>query len=78
MSTWDQATLERVVDQKHGAEKAIPKTDIVCKFFLEAIEKNQYGWFWECPNGGAKCHYRVGGARARSRTQLWRDARSLR
>lgn len=30
----------------------------VCKFFLEAVEKKQYGWFWECPNGGKNCHYR--------------------
>ena len=29
----------------------------ICKFFLEALEKNQYGWFWECQNGAA-CHYR--------------------
>lgn len=30
----------------------------VCKYFLEAVEKNQYGWFWVCPNGGKDCHYR--------------------
>lgn len=30
----------------------------VCKHFLEAVEKKQYGWFWECPNGGKDCHYR--------------------
>ena len=24
---------------------------------MEAIEKNQYGWFWNCPNGD-KCIYR--------------------
>lgn len=29
----------------------------VCKFFLEAVEKKQYGWFWSCPNGST-CHYR--------------------
>ena len=22
-------------------------TDIVCKFFIEAIELSKYGWFWE-------------------------------
>jgi hypothetical protein len=33
-------------------------TDIVCKFFLEAIEREQYGWFWTCPNGGDSCKYR--------------------
>lgn len=30
----------------------------VCKYFLEAVEKKQYGWFWDCPNGGKDCHYR--------------------
>ena len=30
----------------------------VCKHFLEAVEKKQYGWFWVCPNGGKDCHYR--------------------
>lgn len=22
------------------------------------MESSKYGWFWECPNGGKKCHYR--------------------
>lgn len=30
----------------------------VCKYFLDAVEKKQYGWFWECPNGNKDCHYR--------------------
>ena len=30
----------------------------VCKYFLEAIDKGLYGWFWTCPNGGDKCIYR--------------------
>ncbi len=30
----------------------------VCKYFLEAIDKGLYGWFWSCPNGGDKCIYR--------------------
>lgn len=29
----------------------------ICKYFLEAVEKSKYGWFWECPNG-EKCIYR--------------------
>ncbi|KAI3670890.1 hypothetical protein L1987_87534 [Smallanthus sonchifolius] len=24
--------------------------DRICKHFLEAVEKKQYGWFWVCPN----------------------------
>ena len=46
MEEWDQDKLEDVVNQKHGAEKsAHTKTDIICKFFLEAVEKKQYGWW---------------------------------
>lgn len=30
----------------------------ICKYFLDALENNKYGWFWECPNGASKCHYR--------------------
>jgi len=52
MDDWDQATLEDAVAKKHGAEAGrANKTKIICKFFLEAIEKRQYGWFWKCPNG---------------------------
>lgn len=29
----------------------------ICKFFLDAVEKSKYGWFWECPNG-ENCIYR--------------------
>jgi hypothetical protein len=56
---WDQAKLEAVVSSKHGAEKGGVKTttEIVCKYFLDAIEKEIYGWFWKCPNG-EDCKYR--------------------
>lgn len=59
MDTWDEAKLAEVVEKKHGeAERRLPKTEIICKHFLDALEQNKYGWFWECPNGGQKCHYR--------------------
>lgn len=59
MEDWDQKKLEEVVAQK-GAEykNANRPTEIVCKHFLEAVEKKQYGWFWVCPNGGKDCMYR--------------------
>lgn len=57
MEDWDQETLEKVVREKHGAEKPTNATNIICKYFLEAVEKRQYGWFWKCPNGG-DCKYR--------------------
>ncbi|XP_048127750.1 zinc finger CCCH domain-containing protein 11-like isoform X2 [Rhodamnia argentea] len=58
MEEWDQETLEKVVESKNKEYKQNKPTDIVCKYFLEAVEKNQYGWFWVCPNGGKDCHYR--------------------
>ncbi|KAE8099513.1 hypothetical protein FH972_017491 [Carpinus fangiana] len=58
MDNWDQETLEKVVESKKTEYKQNKPTDIVCKYFLEAVEKKQYGWFWVCPNGGKECHYR--------------------
>ncbi|KAI9591971.1 hypothetical protein BDF19DRAFT_453209 [Syncephalis fuscata] len=55
MDTWDQSKLESVVLSKHGNPRVT--TEIVCKYFLEAIDNGKYGWFWECPNG-TKCIYR--------------------
>ena len=33
------------------------KTDITCRFFLEAVISRKHGWFWKCPNGD-ECIYR--------------------
>jgi len=57
MEDWDDDKLADVVNKKHGAEKT-NQTDIICKFFLDAVENNKYGWFWNCPNGGKDCMYR--------------------
>ncbi|KAJ3041078.1 hypothetical protein HDV00_009978 [Rhizophlyctis rosea] len=58
MESWDQAKLEEAVNKKHGAKDNLNKpTDIVCKYFIDAIESRKYGWFWECPNGQG-CKYR--------------------
>ncbi|KAA3464107.1 zinc finger CCCH domain-containing protein 11-like [Gossypium australe] len=58
MEDWDQETLEKVVESKKTEYNQNKPTEIVCKHFLEAVEKKQYGWFWVCPNGGKDCHYR--------------------
>ena len=54
-----------MVKQKHGADagnsstaQANNRTNIICKHFLDAVEKRQYGWFWQCPNGNKECKYR--------------------
>ncbi|CAJ0961494.1 unnamed protein product, partial [Mesorhabditis belari] len=56
---WDENKLSEVAETKHGEadRKRTNQTDIVCKFFIEAVENSKYGWFWECPNG-ATCIYR--------------------
>jgi hypothetical protein len=48
MDTWDEDKLRSVVSAKGNPRTT---TDIVCKYFIEAIETQKYGWFWECPNG---------------------------
>ncbi|XP_017780346.1 PREDICTED: zinc finger CCCH domain-containing protein 15 homolog [Nicrophorus vespilloides] len=57
MENWDEAKLKEVIEKKHGKDKKMPTTDIICKHFLEAVEKSKYGWFWTCPSGG-NCFYR--------------------
>ena len=47
---WDRDKLEEVLRQKEG-KRPQPQTKIVCKYFLDAIEKECYGSFWQCPNG---------------------------
>ncbi|KAK2977611.1 hypothetical protein RJ640_007247 [Escallonia rubra] len=58
MDDWDQETLEKVVESRGKEYSQNKPTDKVCKYFLESVEKKQYGWFWVCPNGGKDCHYR--------------------
>ncbi|KAI8618844.1 hypothetical protein BC830DRAFT_1061015 [Chytriomyces sp. MP71] len=58
MDEWDDAKLAAVVGSKQDASNKNLPTEIVCKFFLDAIEARKYGWFWECPNGNKTCKYR--------------------
>lgn len=57
IENWTEEKLAEVVAKKHGKEKTMPTTTIICKYFLDAVERSLYGWFWECPNG-EKCIYR--------------------
>lgn len=66
MENWDQAKLElAIIERELDRDNLNKATDIVCKFFLEAIESAKYGWFWDwytlitnhSPNG-AECKYR--------------------
>ncbi|XP_030758092.1 zinc finger CCCH domain-containing protein 15 homolog [Sitophilus oryzae] len=57
MENWDEEKLKEVIEKKHGKSGKMPTTDIICKHFLEAVEKSKYGWFWQCPVGES-CIYR--------------------
>ncbi|XP_050300953.1 zinc finger CCCH domain-containing protein 15 homolog [Anthonomus grandis grandis] len=58
MENWDEEKLKEVVEKKHGKGTGkMPTTEIICKHFLEAVEKSKYGWFWQCPTG-ENCIYR--------------------
>ncbi|CAH1973847.1 unnamed protein product [Acanthoscelides obtectus] len=58
MENWDEEKLKEVVEKKHGAKSGkMPTTDIICKHFVDAVEKSKYGWFWQCPSG-ENCIYR--------------------
>jgi hypothetical protein len=41
-----------------GTNEGRLKNFHICNHFLDAVENNKYGWFWECPNGGDKCKYK--------------------
>ncbi|KAF8312500.1 hypothetical protein DL93DRAFT_2040775, partial [Clavulina sp. PMI_390] len=58
MDQWDEEKLRTVVNSKGNPRTT---TDIVCKFFIEAIETEKFGWFWTCPNDEKEkngCMYR--------------------
>lgn len=56
---WDLDKLNDAIDKKHGSDnkKKQTTTEIVCKYFLDAVENGKYGWFWECQSGQT-CKYR--------------------
>lgn len=51
------AKIDIYTDPRDRHGKAVERTEITCQHFLDAVEKNLYGWLWECPNGGDKCVY---------------------
>mmetsp|Transcript_22626 Transcript_22626/g.66714 ORF Transcript_22626/g.66714 Transcript_22626/m.66714 type:complete len:468 (+) Transcript_22626:235-1638(+) len=54
----DQETLEKAINDRFQAKGQRCASDIICKHFIDAVERRQYGWVWTCPNGGDKCQYR--------------------
>ena len=51
------AKIDIYNDPRDRNGKPENRTDIICTHFLDAVEKQLYGWLWECPNGGDKCVY---------------------
>lgn len=57
MKEWDEKKLAEVVKLQEGKYKNQKPTEIICKYFLDAVENRRYGWKWLCPNG-MSCIYR--------------------
>lgn len=57
IDNWDEQKLSEAVNFNQKKYQQTNQTAKICKFFLEAIEKKKYGWFWVCPNG-YNCIYR--------------------
>jgi len=55
MEDMTREELDKVIQSKE--RKSENHTDIICKYFLEALEKQHYGHRWKCPNGD-ECIYR--------------------
>ena len=52
-----QASIDIYSDPRTKIGKA-PDTIITCKDFIDAVEKNLYGFNWKCPVAGDECQYR--------------------
>jgi hypothetical protein len=49
--------VNKIAEEKEKKRSKAIQSNIVCKFFLDAVQKKVYGWKWECPNGD-DCHYK--------------------
>lgn len=49
--------INKIAEEKEKKRSKVPQSNIICKFFLDAVTKKVYGFKWECPNGD-ECHYR--------------------
>ena len=52
-----ESEINKIAEEKEKKRSKVPQSNIVCKFFLDAVMKKVYGWKWECPNG-EDCHYK--------------------
>ena len=45
--------VNKIAEEKEKKRSKLPQSNIVCKFFLDAVQKKVYGWKWECQIGRA-------------------------
>ena len=50
-----QSNIDIYTDPRTKIGKAPVDTIITCKNFIEAVEKDLYGFNWVCPAGGDGC-----------------------
>jgi hypothetical protein len=58
LSSLSEEELNKLIGEKEREIVKGCRSDIVCKFFLESVEKGKYGWNWTCPNNGDRCKYK--------------------
>ena len=51
-----QSNIDIYTDPR-GKLGKIPDTIITCKFFIDAVEADLYGFNWICPNNADDCNY---------------------
>jgi len=49
--------INQIAEEKEKKRKKLCQSTIVCRYFLEAVQRKVYGWKWECPNGD-DCQYK--------------------
>lgn len=57
LNTMSEEDVNKLIAEKEKEYFKGEKSDIVCKNFLEAVEKSKYGWNWTCQNGDG-CKYK--------------------
>lgn len=49
--------INSIAEEKEKKRSKLPQSNIVCKYFLDALQRKIYGWKWDCPNGDV-CQYK--------------------
>jgi hypothetical protein len=52
-----ESEIHKIANEKEQKRSKVCQSNIICKFFMDAVIKKVYGWKWDCPNGD-DCHYK--------------------